>query len=270
MYSLKPLTDSDFRILHFSWSNLEILPPAASPRAHENDDAGVNPYFSVFFLTLRKRTQIIRFTLDAGVRMGGGNRFPGRVGDPAVFLPGGGVVDLSGVTNFISPHHGRDYLKFMVDGADSPLLLDALTHSEGRPGEYAGTTRFSLSGGASVHAPVLHAIENVWRVARRIGRERRVLGRAGRDARPFDLDHLAEVSEGYTGAEIVEPVQSALYEAVAADAPLATDAPLAADAPLATEHVARTLRESPPLAVTMAEKIAKLRDWASDRCVPAD
>jgi SpoVK/Ycf46/Vps4 family AAA+-type ATPase len=84
------------------------------------------------------------------------------------------------------------------------------------------------------------------------------LGRDGRDAQTFDLDHLAEVSKGYTGAEIAQAVQSALYEAVAEDVPLAT------------EHVARTLRESPPLAVTMAEKIAKLRDWASDRCVPAD
>ncbi len=79
-----------------------------------------------------------------------------------VHVSGGAVVDLSGVTNVISPHHGRDYLEFVVDGADSQLLLDALTHIEGRPGEWAGTTRFSLSDGASVSAPALHAIENVW------------------------------------------------------------------------------------------------------------
>jgi hypothetical protein len=32
----------------------------------------------------------------------------------------------------------------------------------------------------------------------------------------------------------------------------------------------RCVRESPPLSVTMAEKISALRAWAEGRCVPAD
>jgi len=36
-----------------------------------------------------------------------------------------------------------------------------------------------------------------------------------------------------------------------------------------TELIVEQLGSSPPLRVTMAEKIAKLRAWAADRCVPA-
>jgi len=34
--------------------------------------------------------------------------------------------------------------------------------------------------------------------------------------------------------------------------------------------VVHQIANSPPLSVTMAEKIAELRAWARDRCVPAE
>jgi len=34
--------------------------------------------------------------------------------------------------------------------------------------------------------------------------------------------------------------------------------------------VLEALRTSPPLSVTMAERVAALREWAEGRCVPAD
>ena len=42
------------------------------------------------------------------------------------------------------------------------------------------------------------------------------------------------------------------------------------DLHLTTDLIASALRESPPLSVTMAEKVAELRAWAKNRCVPAD
>ena len=39
---------------------------------------------------------------------------------------------------------------------------------------------------------------------------------------------------------------------------------------LDTERIVAALSESPPLSVTMAEKVHALRVWARDRCVPAD
>jgi len=44
----------------------------------------------------------------------------------------------------------------------------------------------------------------------------------------------------------------------------------AAKTELKTEHVLAAIKASPPLSVTMAEKVAALREWAQGRCVPAD
>jgi len=79
-----------------------------------------------------------------------------------------------------------------------------------------------------------------------------------RDPEQFNLDALAEVSEGYSGAEIEQAVLSALHEAFARNTDLKTNLILSA------------LQTSPPLSVKMAEKVESLREWAKGRCVPAD
>jgi SpoVK/Ycf46/Vps4 family AAA+-type ATPase len=73
----------------------------------------------------------------------------------------------------------------------------------------------------------------------------------------FDLETLAEASDGFSGAEIEQAVVSALYAAHAKDAPLSDN------------HLAEELSRTRPLSVTMAERIADLRAWARDRTVPA-
>ncbi len=79
-----------------------------------------------------------------------------------------------------------------------------------------------------------------------------------RDPGKFDLPALADASGGFSGAEIEQAVISALHDA------------FADDAKLTTERIVATLRESPPLSVTMAGKVQALRQWAKGRCVPAD
>ncbi|MBA7651635.1 ATP-dependent zinc metalloprotease FtsH [subsurface metagenome] len=79
-----------------------------------------------------------------------------------------------------------------------------------------------------------------------------------RDPKKFDLGALAEASEGYSGSEIEQAVVSALHGAYADKADLNT------------ERILSALRASPPLSVTLAEKVQCLRAWAEDRCVPAD
>jgi len=79
-----------------------------------------------------------------------------------------------------------------------------------------------------------------------------------RDPQGVDLDLLAELSDGFSGAEIEQAVVSGLHEAFASQVDLTTDL------------LAKVLKESPPLSVTMAEKVAELRAWARNRCVPAD
>jgi hypothetical protein len=73
-----------------------------------------------------------------------------------------------------------------------------------------------------------------------------------------DIQALAARSEGFSGAEIEQAVVSALYSAHAGQQ--AVNARL-----IATE-----LEATRPLSVVMAEKISELREWASERTVPAD
>ncbi|MEM8875967.1 MAG: AAA family ATPase [Planctomycetota bacterium] len=78
-----------------------------------------------------------------------------------------------------------------------------------------------------------------------------------RKVRTFDLDRLVAVSDGYSGAEIEQAIIAALHQA------------FADRDELDTERVVSALEQSPPLSVTMAEKVAQLRAWAKGRCVDA-
>jgi ATP-dependent 26S proteasome regulatory subunit len=84
------------------------------------------------------------------------------------------------------------------------------------------------------------------------------LAKRHRDPQKFDLDGLAEVSEGFSGAEIEQAVVAALCHAFSANTDLTTAA------------LAAAIKASPPLSVTMAERVEALREWAAGRCVSAD
>ena len=83
------------------------------------------------------------------------------------------------------------------------------------------------------------------------------LARRGLDPVRFDLDELAAMSDGFTGAEIEQAIIAARYAANARDA--MTD----------TAIVAEELVRTKPLSVVRAEDIARLRSWASGRTVSA-
>lgn len=78
------------------------------------------------------------------------------------------------------------------------------------------------------------------------------------DPARFDLDALARASEGFSGAEIEQAIVSALYDAHAENTRLGTPQILAA------------LTQTHPLSVLMAEQVQWLRNWARERCVPAN
>ena len=83
------------------------------------------------------------------------------------------------------------------------------------------------------------------------------LAKRGRDPAKFDLDLLAQRSEGFTGAEIEQAIVDGLFAA------------FHAGHELATVHVLGELARTRPMAVTMAERIDSLRAWAMERCVMA-
>jgi hypothetical protein len=91
-----------------------------------------------------------------------------------------------------------------------------------------------------------------------VAEERRDIFRihlAKRKRRPelYDLDALAACSQDFSGAEIEESINSALYDA------------FYAEQDISTEHVLGALRQTVPLAKTMDEQINRLRSWADGR-----
>ncbi|MBC7834991.1 MAG: AAA family ATPase [Phycisphaerales bacterium] len=79
-----------------------------------------------------------------------------------------------------------------------------------------------------------------------------------RDPGMFDLDSLVAASDGYSGAEIEQAIISAMHEA------------FSDHRELSTASLVSAVKLSPPLSVTMAERITALREWAVGRCVPAE
>jgi hypothetical protein len=79
------------------------------------------------------------------------------------------------------------------------------------------------------------------------------LTRRQRPAENFDLAALAGASRDFSGAEIEEAINSALYDA------------FYEQRDIATESVLATLSQTVPLAKTMDEQISRLRQWAEGR-----
>lgn len=83
------------------------------------------------------------------------------------------------------------------------------------------------------------------------------LSKRRRQPEQFDLRLLADLSQGFSGAEIEQVVISALYDS------------FDASRELQTADLVSTLRQSVPLSHTMRESIDALRQWAQTRARPA-
>jgi SpoVK/Ycf46/Vps4 family AAA+-type ATPase len=79
------------------------------------------------------------------------------------------------------------------------------------------------------------------------------LTKRGRNIAHFDLPALGDASANFSGAEIEEAINSALYDA------------FHARTELKTEHILAELAQTVPLAKTMDEQISQLRAWAEGR-----
>src|SRR5579859_2194240 len=79
------------------------------------------------------------------------------------------------------------------------------------------------------------------------------LHKRGRSPELFDLEALAEGSNDFSGAEIEEAINSALYDA------------FYAKGEITTQSILITLSQTVPLAKTMDEQINRLRSWAEGR-----
>jgi SpoVK/Ycf46/Vps4 family AAA+-type ATPase len=83
------------------------------------------------------------------------------------------------------------------------------------------------------------------------------LARRGRNPLSYDLDLLAQKSDGFSGAEIEQVVVSGLYDA------------FDAGHELRSEDLTNNLSTSIPLSRTMEQQITALRNWARSHARPA-
>jgi ATP-dependent 26S proteasome regulatory subunit len=83
------------------------------------------------------------------------------------------------------------------------------------------------------------------------------LKRRGRSPDAFDLLAIAEETDRYSGAELEQLINAALFRA------------FAAGRGLSQEDLLKTARETVPLAITMDDRLKELRDWARPRARPA-
>ena len=79
------------------------------------------------------------------------------------------------------------------------------------------------------------------------------IARFDRDPAKFDIVRLAKESKNFSGAEIREAIIAAMYDAFSEKREVNTN------------DILHAMQTTVPLARTMAEKIAKLRDWADYR-----
>lgn len=78
-----------------------------------------------------------------------------------------------------------------------------------------------------------------------------------RDITRFDLEQLAKVSDGFSGAEIEQAIIAAMYEA------------FAQDREFTQLDIIAAIKATLPLSRTMTEQVTALRDWARQRARPA-
>ena len=83
------------------------------------------------------------------------------------------------------------------------------------------------------------------------------LQRRRRDPAQYELETLAALTDGFSGAEIEQVVIAGLYEA------------FGEGVDLGQQHLVRTIRETFPLSVTMRDEIARLRRRLPTRSVKA-
>ncbi len=78
-----------------------------------------------------------------------------------------------------------------------------------------------------------------------------------RDITRFDLDQLAKVADGFSGAEIEQALIAAMYEA------------FAQEREFTQLDIIAAIKSTLPLSKTMTEQVTALRDWARQRARPA-
>lgn len=138
------------------------------------------------------------------------------------------------------------FLTWMQDKTSPVFVMATANRVDKLPGEFLRKGRFDEI--FFVDLPNLEERREIFRI--HLARRRPEIDR-------FDLDQLAKVSEGFSGAEIEQAVIAAMYDA------------FAQDREFTQLDIIAAVKATLPLSRTMTEQVTALRDWAKHRARPA-
>jgi SpoVK/Ycf46/Vps4 family AAA+-type ATPase len=159
------------------------------------------------------------------------------------FAGGAGSADSDGGT---SSRIFGSFLTWMQEKTSPVFVMATANRIEKLPGEFLRKGRFDEIFFVDLPTPEeKEAIFNIHLSKRRSDIDR------------FDLEQLAKVSEGFSGAEIEQAIIAAMYEA------------FAQDREFTQLDIIAAVKSTLPLSRTMTEQVTALRDWARQRARPA-
>ncbi|HEY9616456.1 MAG TPA: AAA family ATPase [Microcoleaceae cyanobacterium] len=159
------------------------------------------------------------------------------------FAGGAGSADSDGGT---SSRIFGSFLTWMQEKTSPVFVMATANRVERLPGEFLRKGRFDEL--FFVDLPNAEERQEIFKIH---------LTKRKRDISRFALDQLANVSDGFSGAEIEQALIAAMYEA------------FAQEREFTQLDIIAAVKATQPLSKTMSEQVTALRDWARQRARPA-
>lgn len=159
------------------------------------------------------------------------------------FAGGTGSADSDGGT---SSRIFGSFLTWMQEKTSPVFVMATANRVERLPGEFLRKGRFDEI--FFVDLPNAEERKEIFQIH---------LVKRKRDVSRFDLEQLAKVADGFSGAEIEQALIAAMYEA------------FAQDREFTQLDIIAAIKATLPLSRTMTEQVTALRDWARQRARPA-
>ena len=159
------------------------------------------------------------------------------------FAGGTGSADSDGGT---SSRIFGSFLTWMQEKTSPVFVMATANRIERLPGEFLRKGRFDEI--FFVDLPTAQERQDIFQI--HLSKRRKEISR-------FDLEQLAKVSDGFSGAEIEQAIIAAMYEA------------FAQEREFTQLDIIAAIKSTLPLSRTMTEQVTALRDWARQRARPA-
>ena len=138
------------------------------------------------------------------------------------------------------------FLTWMQEKTSPVFVMATANRVERLPGEFLRKGRFDEIFFVDLPSP--EERQSIFQIH---------LGKRRSETVRFDLEQLAKVSDGFSGAEIEQAIIAAMYEA------------FAQDREFTQLDIIAAIKATLPLSKTMTEQVTALRDWARQRARPA-